>query len=155
VRVIDEKGKQIGVLDKNKALDLAKKAKLDLVEIAPKAKPPVTRIVDLGKFKYQQEKKLKKQKKKTKSGEIKEVRLTPFIGKHDYETRLERLKEFLGEKKKVRVTVKFKGRQLGSKKFGYDLMKKVLDEVAESVTVDMEPKFVGRNLIMTISPTSK
>ena len=155
VRVIDEKGKQIGVIEKQKALDLAKNAGLDLVEIAPNAKPPVCKIVDFGKFKYQQEKKAKKEKKGVKKSELKEVRFTPFIGDHDYKTRIERTKEFLSDKNKVRVVVRFKGRQMGSKKFGYELLDKVIAELADTISVDMQPKFVGRNLIMVISPTMK
>jgi translation initiation factor IF-3 len=155
VRVIDEKGKQVGVVDIKKALGLAQKANLDLVEIAPNAKPPVTKIVDLGKFKYDQEKKAKKQKKQTKAADLKEVRFTPFIASHDFDTRIERVKEFLAEKHKVRITVRFKGRQMNSKKFGYDLTNKVLNIFKDKVTVDMQPKFVGRNLIMVISPTGK
>lgn len=155
VRVIDEKGKQVGVLEKPKAQDLAKKAGLDLVEIAPKAKPPVVKIVDFGKFKYQEEKKLRKQKKGVKGGELKEIRFSPFIGKADYDTRIERIKEFLEEKDKVRVVVKFKGRQMGSKQFGYNLLKSVLAEFEDAISVDMEPKFLGRHLMMVISPVTK
>jgi len=155
VRVIDEKDKQVGVVDIKKAQELAKKAELDLVEIAPNAKPPVCKIVDFGKFKYQQEKKARKEKKGVKKSELKEVRFTPFIGEHDYQTRFERIKEFLGEKNKVRIVVRFKGRQMGSKKFGYDVLDKVTTDLSDSISIDMRPKFVGRNLIMVISPTMK
>lgn len=155
VRVIDEKEKQVGVLTKAEALELAKKAGLDLVEVAAKARPPVVRIINFGKFKYQEEKKLRKQKKGKKGGELKEVRFSPFIGKADYDTRIERMKEFLEEKDKIRVVVKFKGRQMGSKQFGYNLLKKVLDTFRDTVAVDMEPKFLGRHLMMVISPTTK
>ena len=155
VRVIDAKGKQIGVLDIKKALELAKKAKLDLVEIAPKAVPPVAKIVDFGKFKYQEEKKLRKQRKVIRGGELKEIRFSPFIGESDYKTRIERIKEFLEENDKVKVVVKFKGRQMGSKQFGYDLLKRVLNQFEGNVSVDMEPKFLGRHLLMVISPSGK
>jgi len=83
------------------------------------------------------------------------VRLSPFIGEHDFNTRFERIKEFLQEKHKVRVVVKFKGRQMGSKKYGYELMSKVLGKVGENITVDMQPKFIGRHLTMVISPTTR
>ena len=152
VRVIGAKGKQLGVLSKTQALELAKKAKLDLVEIAPRAKPPVVKIVDFGKFRYQEEKKESLQKKKIKSVNVKEIRFSPFIGEADYKTRIERMKEFLEEKDKVRVVVKFKGRQMGSKQYGYNLLKRVLKEFAERVAIDMEPKFLGRHLMMIISP---
>ncbi len=155
MRVIDTKGKQVGVMTVVKALDLAKKANLDLVEIAPKAKPPVVKIIDFGKFKYQEEKKLRKQKKKVKGGELKEIRFSPFIGEADYKTRIERIRQFLEVKDKVRVVVKFKGRQMGSKQFGYNLLKKVLKEFEDQVAVDMQPKFLGRHLVMIISPVAK
>lgn len=155
MRVIDEKGKQLGVMKIADALKKAREAKLDLVEIAPKAKPAVAKIVEIGKFRYQEEKKLKKQKKKAKPTDLKEVRFSPFIGKADYQTRLERVKEFLQEGRKIRAVVKFKGRQMGSKKFGYNLLKRLLDEVGENIVVDMEPKFIGRHLAMVISPTGK
>lgn len=142
-------------MTRDEALSKAKKEKLDLVEIAPKAKPPVVKIVDLGKFRYKEEKKLRAEKKRGKSGEIKEVRFSPFIADNDYRTRMERIKEFLKEKHKIRLVVKFKGRQMGSKQFGYKLLEKILDNLGESVAVDMEPKFLGRHLVMVISPTSK
>ena len=155
VRVIDENGKQIGVLKKEEALAKAKKAGMDLIEIAPKAKPPVAKIADFGKFKYREEKKLRAQKSKSKTPELKEIRFSPFIGDADYQTRLERVKEFLSDKDKVRLVVKFKGRQMGSKQFGYSLLRKVLEEFGDKAAVDMEPKFLGRHLVMIISPTSK
>jgi translation initiation factor IF-3 len=155
VRVIGAKGKQLGVLDLTKAKELAKKAKLDLVEIAPKAVPPVVKIIEFGKFKYQEEKKLRKQRKGIRGGELKEIRFSPFIGKADYLTRIERIEEFLKENDKVRVVVKFKGRQMGSKQFGYDVLKRVLSHFENRVSIDMEPKFLGRHLIMVISPSTK
>jgi translation initiation factor IF-3 len=155
VRVIGSGGKQLGVLEIQKALALAKKEGLDLVEIAPHAKPPVTRIVDIGKFKYEEEKKQKAQKKKTKTSELKEIRFSPFIGKADYNTRLIRIKEFLEDKNKVKVVVKFKGRQMGSKQFGYKLFERLLEDLKGRVGIDMSPKFLGRHLIMIISPLAR
>lgn len=155
VRVIDAKGKQVGVLDINKARELSKKAKLDLVEIAPRAVPPVAKIIDFGKFKYQEEKKLRKQRKGVRGGELKEIRFSPFIGEADYLTRITRVKEFLEANDKVRVVVKFKGRQMGSKQFGYNLLKRVLSHFEGQVGIDMEPKFLGRHLVMVISPSMK
>ena len=123
--------------------------------IAPKAKPPVVKITDFGKFKYQEDKKAKKQAKQTKSSELKEIRFSPFIGESDYQTRIEKIREFLEDKNKVRVVVKFKGRQMGSKKFGYDLLKRIITEFEDEIQVDMQPKFLGRHLVMVISPLSK
>jgi translation initiation factor IF-3 len=155
VRVIDEKDKQIGILALFDALKKSEEAKLDLVEIAPRAKPPVVKIIDFGKFRYQERKKIKLQKKGTKSSEIKEIRFSPFIGEADYNTRFQRIKEFLEEKNKIKLVVKFKGRQMNSKKFGYDLLKKINTELGGTTVVDMEPKFLGRHLTMVISPTTK
>lgn len=155
VRVINSFGKQLGVMKLNEALAAAQKEGLDLVEIATNAKPPVVKIVDLGKFRYEQEKKLRKAKKGNKASELKEIRLSPFIAQHDYEVRMERIREFLTENNKVRVVVVFMGRHMGSKQFGYDLLKRVVNELGDRIAVDMEPKFLGRHLAMVISPVKK
>ena len=152
MRVIDEKGNQIGILALNSALKKAQDLNLDLVEIAPLAKPPVVKIIEFGKFKYQEEKKQRREKKGVKGGGVKEIRFSPFIGKADYDIRIDRIKEFLADKDKVRVVVKFMGRQMGSKQFGYDLLQRVLGEFEGRVSIDMEPKFLGRHLVMVISP---
>ncbi|HEX6977397.1 MAG TPA: translation initiation factor IF-3 [Patescibacteria group bacterium] len=155
LRVIGEDGKQVGLLDRSTALAKAREVELDLIEIAPGAKPPVAKIADLGKYIYQEEKKKKAGARKSKGGEVKEIRLSPFIAENDYNTRLERVKEFLKEKNKVKLTVVFKGRQMGSRGFGYDLLGKTIKDLGETIHVDMEPKFIGRHLIMTISPVTK
>ena len=155
VRVIGADGKQVGILKLTDALSKARKLGLDLVEIAPSAKPPVTKIVNLGKFKYQEEKKLQKEKRKSKASELKEIRLSPFIAEHDFENRVERISEFLADKNKVRVVVVFMGRQLDSKKFGYDVLERVVKQFKGQIAVDMEPKFFGRHLAMVISPVNK
>ncbi|MBI4153694.1 translation initiation factor IF-3 [Candidatus Woesebacteria bacterium] len=153
VRVINSQGKQLGVLSREEALNKAKKANLALIEIAAKANPPVAKIVDLGKFKYQEEKRLKSQKK-AKGGEVKEIRFSPFIAENDYQIRLGRVKEFLGEKNKVRLVVVFRGPQMRSKQFGYNLLARIVTELGEQVAVDMPPKFLGKHLMMIISPLS-
>ena len=155
MRVIDEKAKQIGILTIKEALDKAKVAQLDLVEIAPNTDPPVVKIIEFGKFKYQEDKKLRKQKKGAKGGEIKEIRFSPFIGEADYKTRIGRIKEFLEDKNKVRVVVKFKGREMGSKKFGYDVLQRILTHFEGKIALDMDAKFLGRHLVMVISPLVK
>jgi len=152
VRVIGEDGKQLGVMSVPSALDEARKKGLTLVEIAPNAKPPVAKIVDLGKFRYEEQKKARKEKKGVKGGDTKEVRFSPFIGEHDYNTRLARVQEFLDDKNKVRLVVVFTRRQLGSKQFGYDLLAKINKYFGERIGIDMTPKFLGRNLLMVISP---
>ena len=155
VRVIGANGKQLGVLTNFEAQKAAKKAELDLVEIAAKADPPVVKIVDFGKFKYSEEKKTRKNWKKTKALDVKEIRFSPFIADGDYKTRMARVKSFFKDGHKVRAVVKFKGRQMGSKTFGYNLLKKIITDLDQNVSVDMEPKFLGRHLVMVISPTKK
>ncbi len=112
LRVLDFEGKQIGVLKKEEALKLAKEAGVDLIEIAPNAAPPVAKIIDFGKFKYQEEKKLKEMQKKSKPSELKELRFTPFIGEGDYQMRLKRIDEFFKERHKVKIVIYFKVKHL-------------------------------------------
>jgi translation initiation factor IF-3 len=154
LRVLDFEGKQIGVLSKTKAIELAKEQGVDLIEIAPNANPPVAKIMDFGKFRYQEEKKAKEAQKKSKPSEMKELRFTPFIGEGDYQTRIKRIDEFLLEKSKIKLVVYFQTKQLGSKSFGYDILSRILRDLGEGINVDMKPKFLGRNLIMIISPTN-
>ena len=117
--------------------------------------PPVVKIVELGKFKYEQEKRLQKEKKKSKASELKEIRLSPFIAQHDYDVRMGRIREFLAESNKVRVVVVFMGRHMSSKQFGYDLLKRVVNDLGDKIVIDMEPKFLGRHLAMVVSPIKK
>lgn len=154
LRVLDFEGKQIGVLKKEEALKLAKEQGVDLIEIAPNALPPVAKIIDFGKFRYQEEKKLKEMQKKSKPSDIKELRYTPFIGEGDYQTRHKRIDEFFKEKHKVKIVIYFKVKQLGSKQFGYNILNRILKDLGEGINVDMKPKFLGRNLIMIVSPTN-
>lgn len=155
LRVIGADGKQLGILKRDEALKKARELELSLVEIAPMAKPPVAKIVDFGKFRYQEEKKLRKEALKTKGSELKEIRFSPFIAESDYNTRLKRVKEFLAEKNKVKVTVVFRGLQMNSKQFGYNLLKRIYQNLGNSIAIDMEPKFLGRHLITIISPVNK
>lgn len=155
VRVIDSKGGQVGVLPIDEALEKAKAEGTDLVEIAPKAIPPVVKIIDFGKFRYHEEKKLREQNKKAKAAELKEVRLSPFIGDADYMTRVRQIDRFLHTGHKVRVVIVFKGRQMGSKKFGYEMLQKVIIDITHEISIDMDPKFLGRHLAMIISPLKK
>jgi len=155
LRVIDSDGKQLGILKKEEAVKKAREEGLSLVEIAPMAKPPVAKIIDFGKFRYQEEKKQRKEALKTKGSELKEIRFSPFIAENDYNTRLERVKEFLRKKNKVKITVVFKGTQMNSKQYGYNLIKKIIESLKDTVAIDMEPKFLGRHLITIISPLNK
>jgi len=155
LRVIGEDGKQIGIMSLSEALAHANETNLDLIEVVPTANPPVAKIMDFGKFRYQEEKKQKQEAKKQKGGDLKEIRFSPFIAQGDYNTRMERVKEFLTEGDKVKLVVVFKGRQLGSKQFGYELLGKINGELKDRIAVDMEPKFLGRHLVMIISPVKK
>ena len=155
MRVIGADGKLIGVLAKDEAIKKAKEAGLTLVEIAPNATPPVAKIVDFGKFRYAEEKKLRAQQKKVKGGEVKEIHFSPFIADNDFKIRVGRIKEFFADKNKVRVVVVFTGPQMRVKHRGYDVINKIKSEFGDTVVIDMEPKFLGKHLITVISPISK
>lgn len=142
-------------MSRDEAIKKAKEDGLTLVEIAPNAMPPVAKIVDFGKFRYAEEKKLREQSKKVKGGEVKEIRFSPFIAENDFKTRIERIKEFFEEKNKVRVVVVFKGPQMRVKNVGYEVINKIKNEFGETIITDMEPKFLGKHLVTVISQTNK
>lgn len=149
LRVIDATGQQLGVLSKPEALELAAKAELDLVEIAPLANPPVVRIVDFEKFRYEENKKAQAAKKGDEGG-LKELWLSPRIAQHDLETRLRRAQEFLDDGQKVKLTVKFRGREMGHQELGRQVLEKATTYLGEKVMVEREPKMEGRNLSIII-----
>lgn len=155
LRVVGADGKLIGVLKKNEAIELAKKEGLSLVEIAPNAVPPVAKIVDFGKFRYAEEKKARAQAKGVKGGEVKEIRFSPFIAEGDFNTRLARIREFLDDKNKVKVVVVFRGPQMRVKNTGYEVINKIKSELGDRIQTDMEPKFLGKQLMTVISPVTK
>lgn len=155
LRVLDSEGKQVGVLSRFEALKKARDQGLDLVEIAPMAKPPVAKIIEFNKFVYQQEKKKREEKKKTKISETKEVRLSPFIDDHDLEVMVKRAKEFLLEGNKVRLVVKFIGRQIVHPEFGQETLKKVITALSDRSKVEREAHFEGKQLITLLSPERK
>ena len=155
LRIIGADGKALGVLTKEEALKKANEAGLDLVEIAPNANPPVAKIINFGKFRYREEKKLREELKKQKAAELKEIRFSPFIAENDYQIRFKRVKEFIEDKNKVRLAVVFRRPQLGSKRFGYELLARIVKELGDGVGVDMQPKFLGKSLLMIISPVTK
>lgn len=147
--MIDSEGKQTGILTKQEALDKAKETQLDLVEIAPNADPPVARIVDFKKFKYEESKKERSSKGKSEGG-LKELWLSPRIAEHDLKVRINRTQEFLEEGHKVKLTVKFKGREMAHPQLGHKVLKKALDMLGQKVNVDREAKFEGRKLSMIV-----
>lgn len=155
VRVLSEDGKQVGVMKIGEARTYAESIKVDLIEIAPLANPPVVKAIELGKYRYQEEKKQREQARKNKGGELKEIRFTPFIGEADFETRYKRIEEFLADSNKVRVVVVFLNKQLGAKQSGYDVLQRLFRRLEGRIVVDMEPKFFGKQLQTVISPYKK
>lgn len=150
VRVIDEPGKQIGILSREEALRKAQELEVDLVEVAPHANPPVCRLIDFKKFQYLQARKEREERKKIKGAEIKEVRMGPFVAEQDFKVRLERMEEFLREGNRVKVTIHFAGRQITHPEFGHKLFRKITDELGEIANVEREAKFEGRNLTLIL-----
>ena len=155
LRVVDFEGKQIGILKKFEALEMAREAGMDLVEIAPTAKPPVARIIDFKKFLYQEEKKKREEKKKSKNSETKEVRLGPFMDDHELETMVRRAREFLEGNDKVKLVVRFTGRQMAHPEFGHQVLGKAIDSLSDVSKVDKNAHFEGRQLISMLSPERK
>ncbi len=155
VRVIGQDGKQVGVLPLNEAQTQAREQGLDLVEIAPTANPPVVKIVDFKKFLYQEEKRERETKKKTKGGELKGIRLTPFIAQADLEVRIRRAEKFLKKGNKARISVRFMGRQLGKKEFGYQVLKKATEALSGCSQAEGEAKWFGRDLVLTLAPAKQ
>jgi translation initiation factor IF-3 len=155
LRVLDSEGKQIGVLSKYEALQKAKELSLDLVEIAPQAKPPVAKIIDFNKFLYQEEKKKREEKKKAKVSETKEVRLGPFMSDNDLSVMVKRAKDFLLQGDKVRLVVFFSGRQITHPEFGHKILDKTLEQLSSVSKVERERHLEGRKLITLVSPEKK
>jgi len=152
VRVCDEKGKQIGVMSLQEALKRAEELKVDLVEVAPQAVPPVCRLIDFKKFKYLEAKKEQEEKKKAKKSELKEIRLTLFMAENDLNFRLKRAEEFIKEGHKVKISLRFKGRQVTKKDLGYQLIQKVLEKTKPYAQVEVEPRFLGNQLETIMTP---
>ena len=155
LRVIDAEGKQIGVISKREALELAKSQGLDLVEIAPQAKPPVAKVIDFNKFLYNEEKKKREEKRNAKVSETKEIRLGPLMSDNDLQNMSRRSREFLDEGDKVRLVVKFRGRQIIHPEFGYEVIKKLIKSVEDISKVDREPHLEGKQLIALLSVERK
>jgi len=155
VRLIDEEAKQIGVITMTEARAMAQDQGLDLVEIAPKAVPPVVKLISYSKFKYQEAKKLKAEKKGNKGGDLKEIQMTPFIGQGDYETRVKKATSFFATGNKVKLSIKFQGRQIAHQEFGYDLAKRFKTDLAEIAAPEGEPKLIGKKLFIIYSPIKK
>jgi translation initiation factor IF-3 len=155
LRVLDTDGKQIGILSKFEALSKARSEELDLVEVAPMAKPPVAKIIDFKKFLYQEEKKKREEKKKAKTSETKEIRLGPFMSDNDLGVMVRRSREFLEAGDKVRLVVSFSGRQITHPEFGHRILDKVLESLSDISKLDRERRLEGKKLIALVSPERK
>ena len=152
VRVIDADGSQLGIMSTSAALQLAAEKKLDLVNVAPSAKPPVCKILDYGKFRYEQQKKEKEAKKKQKVTQVKEIRVSTFIEKHDLEVKANNAAKFLKDGDKVKVSLRFKGREKGYANIGEEVMKTFADAIAEVGVIEKKPMLEGRSMFMILGP---
>ena len=152
VRVLLDDGEQLGVMKKNEALDIAKGRGMDLVEIAPNNNPPVCKIVDYGKFKYQEQKKKNEAKKKQKVIETKELKIRPGTGEHDYQVKIRNAQKFLKEGNRVKFSLRFKGREMEHSNLGIDMLKRVKTDLGDLIRVEMEPKIEGRQAFLVVAP---
>ncbi|MFD2211120.1 translation initiation factor IF-3 [Virgibacillus halophilus] len=154
VRLIDSNGDQLGVKSRQDALEIAQKRNLDLVMVAPTAKPPVCRVMDYGKFRFEQQKKEKEARKKQKIINVKEVRFTPGIGDHDFMTKLKNARKFLEKGDKVKASVRFRGRAITHKDLGREVLDRLAEEVKDIAAVESKPKMEGRNMFMMLAPAA-
>jgi len=153
--VIGAEGEQVGVVSINEALQLAYDANLDLVEISPNADPPVCKIMDFGKYQFEQNKKLQAAKKKQKQIQIKEIKFRPGTEEGDYQVKLRSLVKFLNDGDKTKITVRFKGRELTHRELGMDLLKRIEQDLEEYAAVEQFPKLEGRQMVMVMGPKKK
>ena len=152
IRLIDQDGENAGVVSPAAAIEMAEEVGLDLVEISPGASPPVCKIMDFGKYKYEQQKKAVEAKKKQKIIEIKEVKFRPNIDTHDYDVKMRSVTKFLGEGDKVKVTLRFRGREMAHQERGRELLTKIAGDIEEIGKIEAMPKMEGRQMIMVVAP---
>ena len=152
VQVIGSDGKNLGVLQLNKAIEQARNEGLDLIEISPNTNPPVCKIMDIGKYKYDLQKKANLAKKKQKTVSLKEIKLRPGTETHDYNFKIKNAKKFITKGDKVKFTVKFKGREMQHTQLGKELMNRIIEETKDIAKVESQPKFEGRQMVMIIQP---
>lgn len=155
VRLIDDEGNQKGIVPTLEALKMAKERELDLVEVAPTANPPVCKILDFGKYRFEQEKKLRDSKKNQKVLKVKEIRMQPKIGSGDLDTKAKHVQEFLDEGAKVKVTVRFRGRELAHTELGYDVLKEVTNRLTSAYVIEKPAAMEGKFMSMTLSAKAK
>jgi translation initiation factor IF-3 len=152
VRVIDENGENLGVMFTREAIEQAAEVGLDLVEISPNADPPVAKFLDIGKFKYEAQKKANLARKNQKTQEIKEIKMRPNIDDHDYDVKMRAIHKFIGEGDKVKVTLRFRGRELAHGQLGMKLLERVQEDTAEDAKVEQFPRMEGRQMLMVLAP---
>jgi translation initiation factor IF-3 len=152
VRVISSKGLQLGIISIREALNYAEDEGYDLVEVSPDAKPPVCKIIDYGKLKYKEQKSKKEAKKKQKTIEVKEIKMRPGIDTHDYQVKVKALKKFISGGNKVKVSMRFRGREMEHQNLGLDLLKKLTEEVSEYAKVEVPPKSEGKQIMIILVP---
>lgn len=151
MRCVDADGTMMGIIDTSRARALATERGLDLVEISPKADPPVCRIMDFGKFRYEEGRKERLARKRQQSHAVKEVKFRPNVGEHDYQTKVNHLKDFLGKGHKVKLTLMFRGREHAHRELGFQLLERVIQDVDDISTVDMAPRMMGRSAVAMLS----
>ncbi|MBV8088810.1 MAG: translation initiation factor IF-3 [Alphaproteobacteria bacterium] len=152
VRLVDERGNMVGIVGRNEALTMASDVGLDLVEVAPNADPPVCKILDFGKYKYEEQKKKNEARKKQKTIEVKEIKLRPSIDDHDYDVKVRSMVKFIEEGDKVKVTMRFRGRELAHQELGMDVLVRVKDDLEEIAKVEQMPRMEGRQMTMVMAP---
>ena len=152
VRVIDENGENLGVMYTREAIEQAAEVGLDLVEVSPNADPPVCKFLDVGKFRYEAQKKANLARKTQKTQEIKEIKMRPNIDTHDYDVKMRNVFRFIEDGDKVKVTLRFRGRELSHQQIGMDLLRKVQEDVAEVAKIEAYPRMEGRQMLMVLSP---
>jgi len=152
VRLIGAEGENHGVVSTPQAIDIARDSGLDLVEISPNAEPPVCKVLDYGKYKYEQQKKANAARKSQKTQDVKEIKMRPGIDVHDYETKLKKVHQFIDKGDKVKMTIRFRGREMAHQELGMKVLNRVADEMAETAKIEARPKMEGRQMIMVISP---
>ncbi|WP_290490794.1 MULTISPECIES: translation initiation factor IF-3 [unclassified Aerococcus] len=154
LRVIDSDGEQLGVLSKDEALDKAEQVELDLVLVSPNAKPPVARIMDYGKYRYEQQRKEREQRQNQKQVNLKEVRLSPTIEKNDFDTKLRQARKFLEKGDKVKASIRFRGRAITHKEIGREVLERFAEELKDVAEVEQRPKMEGRSMFLQMAPTA-
>ncbi|MFC1910199.1 translation initiation factor IF-3 [Chloroflexota bacterium] len=152
IRLVGDKGEQLGVMPVEQALDMAKKRGYDLVEVAPTATPPVCRILDYGRYKYQQEKKERDIRKSQKVSELREIRMRPKIGEHDFQAKVRSVKKLLGEGDKVKLAIIFRGREITHSDLGWVLLKKVVESVKGEASIEKQPTMEGYRMFIILAP---